>query len=81
MPDNTGYTVLIRDWEYIINDGDNLDNYSYGFRITGTIETVIGSGWWIGVGDTDTWVFYLNNNKNSFLSRLEGMDSIFIRRQ
>jgi hypothetical protein len=79
--DNTGFTVLISNWEYIINDSDNFDNYPYGFKITGKIKTMTGS-WWIGVGDTDTWILYLHKNRNSFIIISgKSYDAIYIRQQ
>jgi hypothetical protein len=68
-----GFTVKINEWKYILNDHENnSENYPYGFEIFGTIEEMsdlgIGTEWWINIGDSDCWVFYLSKDKESLIN-------------
>jgi hypothetical protein len=66
--DNTGFTIIIDEWKYIINDNaHNSDYYPTGFQITGTVEEMTGS-WWIEIGDYDTWVWFINIDKNILIN-------------
>ena len=49
-----------------------MDN---GFEINGTIMTMTGN-WWIGIGESDTWTWYLSTDKKSFLT---SGGSVFIK--
>jgi hypothetical protein len=72
-----GFTVLIDTWEFIKNNGDTSDDYPKGFKITGTVEEMRG-GWWINIGDSNVWYWYINTDKNSLLSYNDTM-AVFIR--
>ena len=65
--DDTGFTVLITGWEFIYNDGDYSNSHPSGFRITGTIEVMKGN-WWIGVGGSYTWIWFIDKSKNSLVT-------------
>ena len=65
--DNTGFTVRIISWEFLVNDGDNSNEYPYGFEITGEIEKMTGS-WWIGIGEIDSWIWYISIDKDSLIT-------------
>jgi len=64
--DNTGFTVLISSWEIVVNMQENADVFPNGFIITGTMETKEGS-WWIGIGDSDIWTWFMSIDKKSML--------------
>ena len=65
--DNTGFTVKIITWEFIINDGYNSNYFPNGFRITGEIEEMTGC-WWIDIGDVDTWTWYIKIDKSALIT-------------
>ena len=73
--EGTGFTVQINQWELVYNDGFDTENYPSGFSITGTIETMTGS-WWINVGDSFIWTWYISNDRKSLLY---GEDVIFVK--
>ena len=65
--DYTGFTVRIISWEFLINDGDNSNEYPYGFEITGEIVEMTG-GWWIDIGEIDSWIWYISTDKESLIT-------------
>ena len=68
MPgDKTGFTATISEWKQIENIGSNLNEYPKGYIVTATIKKMTGD-WWIGIGDTDTWTWYMNNDKESIVT-------------
>jgi hypothetical protein len=72
---NDGFTFLITNWEIIYNDRANSNDYPIGFKITGIIEEMTGS-WWIGIGDADTWAWYISIDKNSLITADESENDI-----
>ena len=68
MPgDNTGFTARISKWEYVENSQSDRGEYPKGYTITAKMEKMTG-GWWIEVGDTDTWTWYMHNDKKSIVT-------------
>jgi hypothetical protein len=68
MPgDNTGFTARISNWKYIKNSGPDKSEYPAGYIITATMEKMTGS-WWIDVGETDTWTWYISNDINRIVT-------------
>ena len=68
MPeDDTGFTARISKWEHIKNKGNNSEEFPEGFIITAKIEKMKGA-WWISIGETDTWTWFLNKDQASLVT-------------
>ena len=81
MPeDNTGFTITINSWEYIVNIREDSINYPNGFKITGIMVNKTGN-WWIDIGDSFTWIWFLNIDKNSFIDYDEDDGNVFYLRK
>ena len=65
--DKTGFTARISEWKLIENSEPNRDEYPKGYAITATIEKMTG-GWWIGIGDTYTWIWYMCTGKERIIT-------------
>jgi hypothetical protein len=61
---NGYYSIIISFWEDAINQGENKDEFPYGFKVSGTITGKNGSVGNINDGDSITQTYYLNWDKN-----------------
>ena len=75
--EKTGFTARISEWKLVENSGPNRDEYPKGYAITATIEKMTGS-WWIGIRDTDTWIWYMSTDKERII--MEDSDTVYFRR-
>jgi hypothetical protein len=76
--DNTGFVVRINKWQPVTNHKDDSKNYPTGFRISGTIEQMEGN-WWIGVGGSDTWEWYISVDKKSLITYEDDRKYVYVK--
>ena len=77
MPsDRTGFTARIIEWKLVESSGRSHNEYPKGYAITATMEKMTG-GWWIGIGDTYTWIWYMSTDKERIIT--EDGDTVYFR--
>ena len=75
--DRTGFTARIIEWKLVENSGPNRDEYPTGYAITAGMQKMTG-GWWIEIGEIDTWTWYMSNDKDRIITK--NGDVVYYRR-